>query len=173
MKQYVPALRRTRPQESIWPGILFIGVGVLEVYGARSVPQNSLIANDPMSSATLPTVVGTLIILTGGALLFRALHRARRSRERRTEAALQPTSAVAILPWLLVLGTLAACSLYGFVVIRLGFVISSSVLMVVLTALASHGRQRLGVTALLAVSVTLVCYLLFVQLLGVAIPAFP
>ena len=161
----------SRP-DSVWPGLLLAVFGAWQTYEAASISTRSLVPNDPVTSATLPTALGVLTFVTGVALFVR---RWLRSRAEVTgvvaeEPATSPVNRRGVLR---VFGAVVASIVYAFLLLELGYVIATPLFLATLITIATTRRLRPIATALVAVLVATGCYLLFVVLLQADIPAMP
>ncbi len=162
-----------RERDSIWPGLFFAAFGAWQIYEAGKISSRSLVPNDPVSSATLPLVLGVLTFLTGAALLVR---RSLRRRAGARKSAVEETPS--ITPFRLqeairVVVAVAASLLYAFLLPKIGYVIATPLLVASLVGLATTDRFRPTPTVLVAVFVATACHLLFGLLLRADIPLFP
>lgn len=162
-----------KEHESIWPGLAIAAFGAWQTYAASTISSRSLVPNDPVSSATLPLVLGVLTFVTGAALLVRRSLRYRADARKVPVEGLPEVTSVSRQDALRVVGAVAACVVYAVLLPKIGYAISTPLLVAILIGLATTDRIRPVTTTVVAVSVSTVCYLLFGLLLGADIDAFP
>jgi hypothetical protein len=159
-----------KSRESLWSGSALIVSGTWFIYQAAQLPDLSLVPNDPMNPGTLPTVIGLLAVVVGIIFIIRG-GRAREpavvGQGRESDDLIEETSGIRVLV------AVAACIVYAGVLPKLGFFISTTVLLCLLMAISARQRHRPLLIATVALLVPIVTYLLFVTVLGVRIPAFP
>lgn len=162
-----------KDHDSIWPGLLLAAFGAWQTYEASTISSRSLVPNDPVSSATLPLVLGVLTFLTGAALLGRRSFRSHAARK--TEAVAEVSSAVPFRRQeaIRVAAAVMASIVYALLLPRIGYIMSTPLLVAALVGLATTGRFRPIPTVLVAVFVPTACFLLFGLLLRADIPALP
>ncbi len=162
-----------KDRDSVWPGLLIAAFGAWQTYEASTISSRSLVPNDPVSSATLPLVLGVLTLLTGAALLARRSFRSRAATG--TDAVAEESS---VVPFrrsdAIRVGAAVIMSIvYALLLPYIGYIIATPLLVAALISLATTGRLRPIPTALVAVIVPTACYLLFGLLLRADIPALP
>jgi hypothetical protein len=148
---------KIKSERDFWSGLLFMVVGAGFAIGATNHGFGSAAQPGP---AALPFGLGLLLAAIGALLLFKALTLEHEGGDR--------IGPVAFKPLLVVLGSVA---LFGWLLPHLGLV-PSVPLLVVAAALAGD-RFRLGEVLAHAAVLTLACWAVFVQGLGLALPLWP
>ena len=148
---------RIKSQKDFWSGLMFIVVGGSFAIGALNYSFGSSARPGP---AYFPFGLGVLLAILGGMILFEAL-------TIETEDG-EPIGAFAWRPLFIILG---AVLLFGFMLPRIGMVISLPIL-VLISAYASQEHTWLG-SIINAAVLTLMSWLVFVVGLKLTIPMWP
>lgn len=148
---------KIKSQRDFWSGLMFIVVGGVFAIGALNYSFGSSARPGP---GYFPFGLGALLTILGGLILFEAL-------TIETEDG-EPIGAFAWKPLFIILASVAA---FGFLLPRLGMVISLP-LLVLASAYASEEHTWLGSVINAAVIVTM-SYLIFVLGLKLTIPVWP
>jgi hypothetical protein len=148
---------RIKSQKDFWSGLMFIVVGGAFAIGALNYSFGSSARPGP---AYFPFGLGVLLAILGGMILFEAL-------TIETEDG-EPIGAFAWKPLFIILG---AVLLFGFMLPRIGMVISLPVL-VLISAYASDEHTWIG-TIVNATILTVMSWLVFVVGLKLTIPMWP
>jgi len=139
-------------RKDFWTGVIYIAVGVCAFLMARHYAFGSAARMGP---GYFPTVVASLLVLVGGAIVARSFFRAGGLIE-----------SFAWRPTLLVLGSIIA---FGYLIGRAGLLIASGVLL--LGCAAASERFRLGWFPMLGlVGLIAFCAALFVIGMGIPMP---
>lgn len=146
-----------KSQRDFCAGLLFIAVGVGFAVGASFYPFGS--SRDP-GAAFLPLILGVLMTLLGGAVLFKSL-------TIETEGG-DPIGAIAWRPLLVVV---AATVMFGLCIERLGLLLTMP--LIVLLSSAAGGRFAWRGALLNAVLLTVGSWLVFVAALKLQLPLWP
>ncbi|MGM9490974.1 tripartite tricarboxylate transporter TctB family protein [Ideonella sp. YS5] len=148
---------RIKSQKDFWSGLMFIIVGGSFAIGALNYSFGSSARPGP---AYFPFGLGVLLAILGGMILFEAL-------TIETEDG-EPIGAFAWKPLFIILG---AVILFGFMLPRIGMVISLPIL-VLISAYASDEHTWVG-TIVNATILTVMSWLVFVVGLKLTIPLWP
>lgn len=148
---------KIKSQKDFWSGLMFIVVGGGFAIGALNYSFGSSARPGP---GYFPVGLGALLAILGGLILFEAL-------TIETEDG-EPIGPFAWKPLIVILGAVAA---FGFLLPRLGMVISLP-LLVLVSAYASDEHTWVGSIINAAVIVTM-SYLIFVVGLKLTIPVWP
>jgi hypothetical protein len=148
---------RIKSQKDFWSGLMFIVVGGSFAIGALNYSFGSSARPGP---AYFPFGLGVLLAILGGMILFEAL-------TIETEDG-EPIGAFAWKPLFIILG---AVLLFGFMLPRIGMVISLPIL-VLISAYASDEHTWVG-TIVNATILTVMSWLVFVVGLKLTIPLWP
>jgi len=148
---------RIKSQKDFWSGLMFIVVGGAFAIGALNYSFGSSARPGP---AYFPFGLGVLLAILGGMILFEAL-------TIETEDG-EPIGAFAWKPLFIILG---AVILFGFMLPRIGMVISLPIL-VLISAYASDEHTWVG-TIVNATILTVMSWLVFVVGLKLTIPMWP
>lgn len=148
---------KIKSQKDFWSGLMFVVVGVGFAIGALNYSFGSSARPGP---GYFPFGLGILLAILGGMILFEAL-------TIETEDG-EPIGAFAWKPLLIILAAVAA---FGFLLPRLGMVISLP-LLVLISAYASDEHTWIGSIINATVIVTM-SYLIFVLGLKLTIPLWP
>jgi hypothetical protein len=148
---------RIKSQKDFWSGLMFIVVGGAFAIGALNYSFGSSARPGP---AYFPFGLGVLLAILGGMILFEAL-------TIETEDG-EPIGAFAWRPLFIILG---AVLLFGFMLPRIGMVISLPIL-VLISAYASEEHTWVG-SIINAAILTLMSWLVFVVGLKLTIPMWP
>jgi hypothetical protein len=148
---------RIKSQKDFWSGLMFIVVGGAFAIGALNYSFGSSARPGP---AYFPFGLGVLLAILGGMILFEAL-------TIETEDG-EPIGAFAWKPLFIILG---AVLLFGFMLPRIGMVISLPIL-VLISAYASDEHTWVG-TIVNATILTVMSWLVFVVGLKLTISMWP
>ena len=148
---------RIKSQKDFWSGLMFIVVGGAFAIGALNYSFGSSARPGP---AYFPFGLGILLAILGGMILFEAL-------TIETEDG-EPIGKFAWKPLFIILGAVA---LFGFMLPRMGMVVSLPVL-VLISAYASDEHTWVG-TIVNAAVLTVMSWLVFVVGLKLTIPMWP
>lgn len=148
---------KIKSQKDFWSGLMFVVVGGSFAIGALNYSFGSSARPGP---AYFPFGLGVLLALLGGMILFEAL-------TIETEDG-EPVGAFAWKPLAVILG---AVVLFGFMLPRLGMIISLPIL-VMISAYASDEHTWLG-SIINSVVLTVLCWAVFVVGLKLTIPLWP
>lgn len=148
---------KIKSQKDFWSGLMFVVVGASFAIGALNYSFGSSARPGP---AYFPFGLGILLALLGGMILFEALTIETDDGE--------PVGAFAWKPLAVILG---AVVLFGFMLPRLGMVISLPIL-VMISAYASEEHTWLG-SLVNSVVLTVLCWAVFVVGLKLTIPLWP
>ena len=148
---------RIKSQKDFWSGLMFIVVGGAFAIGALNYSFGSSARPGP---AYFPFGLGVLLAILGGMILFEAL-------TIETEDG-EPIGKFAWKPLFIILGAVA---LFGFMLPRMGMVVSLPVL-VLISAYASDEHTWVG-TIVNAAVLTVMSWLVFVVGLKLTIPIWP
>ena len=148
---------RIKSQKDFWSGLMFIVVGGAFAIGALNYSFGSSARPGP---AYFPFGLGLLLAILGAMILFEAL-------TIETEDG-EPIGKFAWRPLLIILG---AVLLFGFMLPRIGMVISLPVL-VLISAYASDEHTWVG-TIINAAILTVMSWAVFVLGLKLTIPLWP
>ena len=145
-------------------GLLFLLLSVVIFAGASSLPPNLL---GGVGSDFLPKILAIATCLLS-LLEIRAGFRTMRTYD----AAKEPESKEEKPEYLRVLATIASFALYAFLLVPVGFLVSSVVyLFVQITILAPTGKRNLLLFAIIAVVTSVAVYFIFRYGLNVMLPA--
>ncbi len=142
--------------------VIFVCILILAgVYFYATEQLPSLEIGDPLGPKAFPRLLGIGLVLTAVVLLFEIL-RARKSKTVPAAAGVdEPQRSTYIL-----VGLVAAWTLIYFLVFeKLGYVIATSIYLLVLTSYFNRGKWIANVLTSLLFS--LISYLMFTKLLGV------
>jgi hypothetical protein len=155
-----------------YPGLVVLAVGVVVVVLSRAIEYRQIIANDPLTPASVPTALGVLLVLSGAALVGRGLVR------RRSAAAGEPGPPAGDAArsdgvtdsrgWWQVAAAVAACVVFAVLLPMVGFAVAAPLLMLAMTTVAA-GAERLTLAVSLAIAVPAACFLVFSELLDLPI----
>jgi len=148
---------RIKSQKDFWSGLMFIVVGGGFAIGALNYSFGSSARPGP---AYFPFGLGLLLAILGAMILFEAL-------TIETEDG-EPIGAFAWKPLFIILGSVV---LFGFMLPRVGMVISLPIL-VLISSYASEEHTWLG-TIVNAVILSVMSWLVFVVGLKLTIPLWP
>jgi len=143
--------------------VIFVCIIVLTAvyfYATAQIP--TLEIGDPLGPKAFPRLLGIGMLVTA-VLLFMEIWRARKTPPEETS---QPSGD---RRHLMVVGGVVACTaVYLAVFTLLGYVIATSIYLVVLTAYFNRGKWTANI--LTSVLFCIVSYLMFTKLLGVSLP---
>lgn len=148
---------KIKSQKDFWSGLMFIVVGGCFAIGALNYSFGSSARPGP---GYFPFGLGVLLAILGALILFEALTIETDDGE--------PIGAYAWKPLIVILGAVAG---FGFLLPRLGMVISLP-LLVLVSAYASDEHTWLG-SIINAVVIVTMSYLIFVVGLKLTIPVWP
>lgn len=143
--------------------VIFVATLILAAvyfYATSQIP--SLEIGDPLGPKAFPRLLGIGLLITAGILLMEIL----RARKAPPEA---DPNAVAEEPphWPLLAGVVAWTAAYFAVFTTLGFMISTSIFLLGMTAWFNRGRWKMNVLTSVLFSVG--SYFMFTKLLGVTL----
>ncbi|HET6294726.1 MAG TPA: tripartite tricarboxylate transporter TctB family protein [Kribbella sp.] len=161
-----------RSRADLTPGIVLLAFGILVIVESQNISYTNLIGNDPLTPATAPTALGVLLSVLSIGLIVRSL--ARRQAPVSTVDAGEVDDTEPVPRWRAAQVGIAIVACVGYAVLlpRLGFVITTPLLVAALIAVAV-GRERPVVTTLIAILLPAACYLLFIAALGLDLPVWP
>jgi len=145
---------RIKSPKDFWAGLMFIGIGLFFVIGARNYELGSAARMGP---AYFPTMVGGLIAVIGGFLIFQSF--------------VVGGGKVAAFPLRLLFFVTLALLLFGYLLHVVGLVLAL-VLLVVISAFAGH-EFKLREALFLALVLIVLSILVFVKGLGQPFPLWP
>lgn len=155
-----------RSRADLAPGIVLLAFGIWVIVESRNISYTNLIGNDPLTPATAPTALGVLLSVLSIGLIVRSLVR------RPAPVDADGTEPVPRRRAAQVGIAIVVCVGYAVLLPRLGFVITTPLLVAALIAVAV-GRERPVVTTLIAILLPAGCYLLFIAALGLDLPVWP
>ena len=145
---------RIKSPKDFWAGLMFIGIGLFFLIGARNYELGSAARMGP---AYFPTMVGGLIAVIGVVVFFQSF--------------VGGGGKVAAFPLRLILFMTAALLLFGYLLKPLGLV-AALTLLVVVSAFAGH-EFKLKEVLILAFALIVLSVLVFVKGLGQPFPLWP
>ena len=145
---------KVKSPKDFWAGLMFIAFGLFFMIGARNYELGSAARMGP---AYFPTMLGGLISVIGGIVVFQSL--------------VVRGGKVAALPFKLVFFITVALLLFGYLLKPLGLVLAL-VLLVVISAFAGH-EFKLKEVLILSVVLVILSVLVFVKGLGLPFPLWP
>lgn len=145
---------RIKSSKDFWAGLMFIGIGLFFMIGARNYELGSAAR---MGAAYFPTMVGGLMAVIGGIVLFQSF--------------VVSGGKVAAFPLRLLFFISLALLLFGYLLHVVGLVLAL-VLLVVISAFAGH-EFKLWEALLLAAVLIVLSILVFVMGLGQPFPLWP
>lgn len=148
---------KIKSQKDFWSGLMFVAVGAAFAVGAGNYSLGDSVRPGP---GYFPLGLGVLLALLGAVVLFQAL-------TIETDDG-DPVGAIAWRPLLIILGSVA---MFGVALPRLGLVISLPLLILV-SAYASEEHTWIG-SAINAVAITTLSWLVFVVGLKLSLPMWP
>ena len=140
--------------KDFWAGLMFIGIGLFFMIGARNYELGSAARMGP---AYFPTMVGGLIAVIGVVVFFQSF--------------VVSGGKVAAFPLRLILFMTVALLLFGYLLKPLGLVVALT-LLVVVSAFAGH-EFKLREVLVLAFALIVLSVLVFVKGLGQPFPLWP
>jgi len=162
-----------------FPGLVVLVFGVAVMLLSLSLDYRQIIANDPLSPASVPTGLGILLVASGAILAVRGRVRSARGAGETSEGSDRPADqdgdqAAAIDRRALwrVAATVGACVGFAVLMPIFGFAVSAPLFFIAITMLAA-GAERLVLAVCLAIAVPASCYLIFSQLLSLPIQLLP
>jgi hypothetical protein len=167
-----------RSRADLAPGIVLLAFGIFVIVESRNISYTNLIGNDPLTPATAPTALGVLLSVLSIGLIVRSLVRRPAPVSTMDTANTGDTGDAdgtePVPRWRAAqVGiAIAVCVGYAVLLPRLGFVITTPLLVAALIAVAV-GRERPVVTTLIAILLPAACYLLFIAALGLDLPVWP
>lgn len=164
-----------RTRGDLASGIVLLAFGVFVIVASQNISYTNLIGNDPLTPATVPTALGVLLAVLAVALIVRALLRGRvpATGQQAGEPSGESTPdgpAAGRLAGVAV--AVVACLAYAFLLPRLGFVITTPLLVAALLVVAA-GRSHPVRTVAIAILLPAACYLLFIEVLDLDLPVWP
>jgi putative tricarboxylic transport membrane protein len=145
---------RIKSPKNFWAGLMFIGFGLFFMIGAGNYEMGSAARMGP---AYFPTILGGLLAVIGGSVLFQSF--------------VVTGGSVAAIPLRLLFFITAALLLFGYLLKPIGLV-PALALLVVFSAFAGH-EFKLREALLLALALILLSVLVFVEGLGQPFPLWP
>lgn len=143
---------RIRNPKDFWAGALYLFVGIAAVVIAAAYPFGTATRMGP---GYFPTILGAVLVLIGLASLTRAF--------------LRPGEPIGAIIWRPLVSITLATILFGFLLPRVGLLLSLVAL--ILVSAAASVAFKLGWRALLAMlALVAFCVIVFVELLGVPLP---
>ena len=143
--------------------VIFVATLILAAvyfYATSQIP--SLEIGDPLGPKAFPRLLGIGLLITAGILLMEIL------RARKTPPAADPNAVEEEPPhWPLLAGVVAWTGAYFAVFTMLGFMISTSIFLLGMTAWFNRGRWKMNVLTSVLFSVG--SYFMFTKLLGVTL----
>lgn len=182
-----------RSRADLAPGVVLLAFGIWVIVESQQIKSTNLIGNDPLDPSTVPTALGILLTVLSVALIVRSLVRhpapvstggtggtgstgsTGSTEDTRGGEETEPGGAGEPVPhgrMVQVAIAVVVCIGYALLLPRLGFVITTPLLVAALIAVAV-GRERPVVTTLIAVLLPAACYLLFIEVLGLNLPVWP
>jgi hypothetical protein len=148
---------KIKSERDFWSGLMFLAVGIAFAWGATTYSFGNSARPGP---GYFPFGLGVLLALLGAIVLFKALTIETEDGEK-----------VGSFPWRPLLVILATVALFGFIIPRLGLLISLPLLVL----MSSWASDEFGWVATLtnAVVLTLMSWLIFVKGLNLTIPVLP
>lgn len=144
-------------RRDFWSGLIFIGVGTSFAAGALTYSFGTSARPGP---GYFPFGLGLLLAFLGLLITIKAVVTVTPDGE--------PVGRIAWRPLLVVPGSLA---LFAFLLPHVGMLVSLPILVV--TATCAGDEFQLGETLAYAAAMTLGCWLIFIEGLGLAIPLLP
>lgn len=148
---------RIKSQRDFWAGLMFLAVGIGFAWGATSYNFGQSARPGP---GYFPLGLGVLLAILGAIVLFKAL-------TIETDGG-EPVGGFAWKPLIIVL---AAVVMFGFLLPRLGMIITLP-LLVIVSAMAGD-EFHWGEALITSVVLTIGSYLVFSLGLGLTIPLWP
>jgi putative tricarboxylic transport membrane protein len=169
-----------RGRADLAPGIVLLAFGIWVIVESRNISYTNLIGNDPLTPATVPTALGVLLSVLSIGLIVRSLVRPTRvstvdtvdTEDTGDTGDADSTEPVPRWRAAQVGIAIVVCVGYAVLLPRLGFVITTPLLVAALIAVAV-GRERPIVTTLIAILLPAGCYLLFIAALELDLPVWP
>lgn len=161
-----------RSRADLAPGIVLLAFGIWVLVESRNISYTNLIGNDPLTPATVPTALGVLLSVLSIGLILRSLVRRPVPVSTADTGDADGTEPVPRRRAAPVGIAIVVCVGYAVLLPRLGFVITTPLLVAALIAVAV-GRERPVVTTLIAILLPAGCYLLFIAALGLDLPVWP
>jgi hypothetical protein len=148
---------RMKSERDFWSGLMFVVVGIAFAWGATTYSFGSSARPGP---GYFPFGLGILLAVLGALVLFKALTVETEDGEKFGHFAWKPLLVV-----------LAAVALFGFILPRLGLIVSLPFL-VLLSSWASDEFNWKG-SLINAVVLTVMSWVIFVKGLALTIPVWP
>lgn len=145
---------KVKSPKDFWAGLMFIALGLFFVIGARDYELGSAARMGP---AYFPTLLGGLIAVIGGIILFQSF--------------VVKGAKVTAFPFKLAFFITVSLLVFGYLLKPLGLVLALA-LLVVISAFAGH-EFRLKEVLLLTVVLAILSVLVFVKGLGLPFPLWP
>jgi hypothetical protein len=148
---------KIKSERDFWSGLMFLAVGIAFAWGATTYSFGSSARPGP---GYFPFGLGVLLALLGAIVLFKALTIETEDGEK-----------VGAFPWRPLIVILVSVALFGFIIPRLGLLISLPLLVL----MSSWASDEFGWTATLinAAVLTFMSWLIFVKGLSLTIPVLP
>jgi hypothetical protein len=148
---------KIKSEKDFWSGLMFVVIGLGFAWGATNYSFGSAARPGP---AYFPFGLGILLAVLGAIVLVKGLTLDVRGGDK-----IEPWP---WKPWLIILG---AVVMFGFLLPRLGMIVTLPLLIGV-SSLAS-GEFRLKEVLIMAAVLTLGCWLVFIKGLSLTIPLWP
>ncbi|HEU4458785.1 MAG TPA: tripartite tricarboxylate transporter TctB family protein [Methylibium sp.] len=148
---------KIKSQRDFVSGLMFVAVGVGFAFGATHYQFGVSARPGP---GYFPLLLGVILAILGAAVLFKAL-----------TVETDDGEPIGAIEWKPLVTVLAAVAIFGFLLPRVGMLISVP-LLVGLSSLAGHEFRWKGVV-ITAVVLTFFSWLVFVKGLGLVIPVLP
>jgi putative tricarboxylic transport membrane protein len=133
-------------------------------YATSQIP--TLEIGDPLGPKAFPRLLGIGMLITA-AMLFGEIWRERKTATAATSAPSEPPEGRG--HYVVVAAVVAATFVYFLVFEKLGYIISTTIFLIGLTAYFNRGKWKANV--LTAVLYSIGSYIMFVKLLGTTLPA--
>jgi putative tricarboxylic transport membrane protein len=142
--------------------VIFVCILILAgVYFYATEKLPSLEIGDPLGPKAFPRLLGILLVITAGILLFEMI----RGRKPARASDVPSRGVTDRTSYLIVGGVTAWTFLYFLVFEPLGYVIATSIYLIALTAFLNRGKWMANIVTSIGFSVG--SYVMFVKLLGV------
>jgi len=142
--------------------VIFVCILILVgVYFWATEKLPSLEIGDPLGPKAFPRLLGILLLVTAGILLFEMI----KGRKAAPPSDVPSRGPVDRVSYLIVGGVTVWTFLYFLVFERLGYVIATSIFLVALTCFLNRGKWTMNVVTSIGFAVG--SYVMFVKVLGV------
>jgi putative tricarboxylic transport membrane protein len=138
-------------------------IAAVYFYATSQIP--TLEIGDPLGPKAFPRLLGIGLLLTAGVLLFEILQARKAPPPETSEVPVEKTH------WLLLGSVVVWTAAYFAVFTTLGFILSTTVYLIGMTAFFNRGRWLMNVST--SVLFSLGSYLMFSKLLGVSLAQGP